>query len=261
MIRRRTSVPNPVGPHFLVRVVPGLFRIRGRAVPHAVKPGEVGTRLAGADHIIGGKRVLHGRDAAGNGSCAELFEITDGGFYHGRDGRVDPGAKIFLRDADFQSPDICFGRVGIGFAVGSRVVPVVACDDLHQGRNIADGLSHGADLFERVRVRDQAVARDPAVTWFQADDTAERCRAADRATCIGAERHLHHAARDRRRAPAAGTPRDAPGVAGIEGGTCTPSSRLLSPSRTRPYWSCRESRLRNASGVQQHGRHRAGHTP
>ena len=64
----------PLPAYFLECLVPRLFRIGCRTVPHAVEPGKVGTCLAGADHIVRGKGVLHRGNAARDGGGPEFFE-------------------------------------------------------------------------------------------------------------------------------------------------------------------------------------------
>ena len=98
-----------------------------------------------------------------------------------------------------------------------------------------------ADLIERRRERDQAVARHAAVGRLQADDAAERRRLADRAAGVGAERERRHAAR-RPRPPIRRSSRPACDRAPTDCAPArTPSSRSTSPSRTRRSWSCRRS--------------------
>ena len=78
---------------------------------------------------------------------------------------------------------------------------VVAGDGVEQHRRIFDRAAERADLVERGRKRDQAVAGYRAIGRLEADHAAERRGLADRAAGVRAERKRHLARRnDRRRA-------------------------------------------------------------
>ena len=94
-------------------------------------------------------------------------------------------------DADAQSPDIAGQRRPVirDRAVGAcRVLRIVAGNRLQQDRAILDRPRHRPGMIEGEGIGVDAGAADQTVSRFQADDAAQRRRAADRAAGIGAER-------------------------------------------------------------------------
>ena len=88
-----------------------------------------------------------------------------------------------------------------------------AGDDAEGQRGVFDRRGDRADLIERRRERDQAVARHAPVGRLQADDAAQRRGLPDRSAGVRAERERHQACGDRRRgsaARAAGNPLEIP---------------------------------------------------
>ena len=60
-------------------------------------------------------------------------------------------------------------------------------DHVEEQRGVGDGGGERADLIQRARERDEAVARHESVGGLHADDPAERGGLADRPAGIGAE--------------------------------------------------------------------------
>ncbi len=134
----------------------------------------------------------------------------------GRNIRVNTGPEIFPGDTDLQPFDISGGSVGEGFVPRRRIAAVMAGDDAHEGRDIRNGPPHGPDLFERVCIRDQPVAGDPAIRGFQSHDPAECRRTADGAAGIRPECHPHHTSGNGRSTAAGRTARNTTGIMGVQ---------------------------------------------
>ena len=86
---------------------------------------------------------------------------------------------------------------------------------LQQDGRVLHRLGERADVVERRGEGDQAVARDAAVGRHQPDHAAERCRLANRAAGIGAQRRHSHSRRHRRRRTARGSAGNARQIARI----------------------------------------------
>jgi hypothetical protein len=102
------------------------------------------------------------------------------------------------------------------------IARIVSTDDTQQRCRVADVFCERANLVERRRKGDKAVARHAAIGWFQADAAAQRRRLADGAAGVRAERGNGFVRRHRRRRTAgraAGNARGVPRIArNTEGG-------------------------------------------
>lgn len=132
-------------------------------------------------------------------------------------------ALQFLDDADPHALDLAEAR-GLderadGVGQRRRVVRVVPADDLVQQGAVEDGAGDGADLVERGRHRDRAVAGHTAVGGLHADGPGDGAGLADGAAGVGAEGQGRLEGGDGRGGPAAGTAGDAVEVPGVAGGT------------------------------------------
>ena len=130
-----------------------------------------------------------------------------------------------------------------------------------QQRGVGDVAGQRPALVERGGEGDHPVARDRAVGGLEADDPAERCRLADRAAGVGADRPRRQAGRDRRGRAAGGAAGDAAAVPRVEHRAVGRSSRSRSPSRTRPCWSCRAAGRPPRSAGGRRSRCRAAGSP
>ena len=129
--------------------------------------------------------------------------------------------------------------------------PAIACSARAASRTVQ---RERADLIERRRERDQAVARDAAVGRLHADDAAERGGLADRAAGVGAQRQRREPAATAAAEPplrSAGHARACPTGCGsapnAEFSVDEPmanSSMLVLPSETRPGRSGRVDDVR-----------------
>ena len=123
------------------------------------------------------------------------------------------------------------GPPGAGVArVGSR-------DGGQHERGILDAARERTHMVERPRQRRAAVQAGPPESGLEAHHSAQRRRDADRTPRVRAQRRVHHAARHRRRRPAARSARVAGGVAGVGGGA------VVGVGRPRPVREFRQPRL------------------
>src|SRR5215510_10684665 len=68
------------------------------------------------------------------------------------------------------------------------ILRVMTCDGAHDQRGIAHSLRYRSNLIERRRKGHKPEARNPAVSWLEPNDTAQRGRLADRTASVGPER-------------------------------------------------------------------------
>ena len=117
-----------------------------------------------------------------------------------------------------------------------RVVRVGAADHLQAERGILHRPRERADLIERRREGDEAVARDAAVRGFHAHDAAERRRLANRSARVRAQRERRHAGRDGHGRSAARSAGNPIGAQGLRDG---PNARVLGRRSHREFVAVR----------------------
>ena len=136
---------------------------------------------------------------------------------------IDPLAQQSPRHADANAAQVARGLGQRArewrrrHAGGGRVERVVSRDHVHGERRVGHRRREGANLIQRGRERDQAVARHTPVRRLEPDDAAEPGGLPDRSAGIGAERQRHQPRRDSRGRSAAGSAGrsiERPGVAG-----------------------------------------------
>ena len=120
-----------------------------------------------------------------------------------------------------------------------RVQRVVARDRVQEQGRVGHVGGKRADLVERARERDQAVARNHTVGRFGPYDPAKGGRLADGAAGVAPEGERCKTCGYRRGAPPGGPARDPVQVDEGCGSGQKRNVLLKSPLRTRPYSSCR----------------------
>ena len=257
MMRRFTSGPKPAS-RVRAFIVGDVVAVDAQAVAHAVVAGEVRRRLGRRDEVVR-RQAVHARSArCTRSTVAPAFSSASAACSTAaRTSGWMPSASVSSSTMPMRRPSTprsTTGSTGVG-RVGDRrgVERVVAGDHVEQQRGVGDGGGERADLVERARERDEAVARHQPVGGLHADDAAQRGGLADRAAGVGAEPE-RRVARPRPRPPTRRSSRRArvTGRAGC-GWARTPSSRWTSPSRTRRGWSCRPG---TAPGARRAARRR-----
>ncbi len=194
------------------------------AVAHRVEAGQVGERLARAQHVVG----AHGSGGVGKLDLDELgalgLELGGGfldlGLHLGREAL---GAHERRHHADAHAAHACVQVGGeIGFhGLAGAVEHVVAGYGVQQVRGVGHRAGERAHLVERAAEGDDAVARHHAVRGLHAHHAAEGRRLTDGAAGVRPEGQRHEPGRDRRGASAgraAWHARDVPRVVrGAEG--------------------------------------------
>src|SRR5687768_1197124 len=121
-------------------------------------------------------------------------------------------------DADAQSRErtaqffrVCFGRL-----VERRTIAlVVTSDDFHQQSQVFGMMRERADLIKAARERDQTVAADASVGWFEPQHAAKCSRLSHRSAGVRTDRQRRHTSRQtggRTAAAATGSPPAIPWV-------------------------------------------------
>ena len=157
--------------------------------------------------------------------CAKRFEVA----IRLRVDRVDlsakpSGGKLF-DDADAQTREVAaqMRRRRLERPIDrGGVHRIVAAHGIVGERSVFDRSCKRSDLVEARRERNQAVPRDLAIGWFEADQITERGRLANRTAGIAADRWSLHTTNGCRRS-AARTPGTRPGSYGLR---VTPSAEF-----------------------------------
>ena len=177
----------------------------------AVVPRQVRTGLRRRDDVVGADRVGAVRERNFDQLRSEFLQDFRR-FAHGRrDLGVEPLSEELLHQADPHRLQRALGDFEIRLrrrGKAGRIARIVAGDDFHEERRVADVLGDRADLVERRGERDQTVAGDAAVGRLEPDHAAERGRLADGAAGVRAEREMGHVGGDGGGRAAAGTARD-----------------------------------------------------
>ena len=221
-MRRLTSAPKPslreCGVHRLQAVGRGR---RAIAVLHAVVARQVRARLGGAHQVVGRARRTARAAARCPRACAPAPRMhRERGVEGGLHVRVHAFATRTCRGTPTRRP--LTSPVSAAATSGTRLVrrggvgAIGAGDHRQRQRRVLDRARERADLIERRREGQQAVARHAAVGRLEPDDAAERRRLADRPAGVGAERERHLRRADGGRRAAARSARRArqrPGIA------------------------------------------------
>ena len=218
---------------------------RSRPVADSVVARQVGRRLGGRDHVVGGDPVRRMGQPDLHHLPAELGDAVQGAVEDLADARLDPlgvGAEL-ARHAEPQPLQIRATRQLhlLRQTERGRVAGVVADEVTQQQRRVGDRARQRTALVQRGGERDHAVAGDRAVGRLQSDDAAQRRRLTDRPAGVRADRPRREAGRHRSRRPSAGAAGNTLRVPRVAHDRRSRSSRSTSPSRTRPCSSCRAS--------------------
>ena len=229
-------------------VAHGRRLVDAQAVAHAVVAREVRRGLGRRDEVVGrrARSSVCGSDGLDDLGAEPSSALDRRARTRSRTSGSTPCAEVLVAARRCAGPSrrrraAAIGSGSVDADVESRGSwPAITSSSERASRTV---VRERADLVERRRERDQAVARHAAVGRLQADDAAERRRLADRAAGVGAERERRDAGRDRRRrAAATSRPGTRVGSHGLRVGAVARSSRWTSPSRTRPCSSCRARR-------------------
>ena len=183
-----------------------------RAVAHAVVARQVGARLGGGDHVVGGHHVFQRAELHGNAADARLPQPLAGRVQRAAHGRIQP-----LQDAVRDTHHELFGRRRRRRVLHRRLIQLI--DPTHglerhpRGGHVGGG---HADHVQGGGIRHQPEPGHRAVGGLEAVDAAERRRLPYRAAGIGAQRERHQTGGHHRRRAAAGAAghyRIVPGIA------------------------------------------------
>ena len=103
MMRRLTSAPKPAA-RVLVYIAEQVVGLDAQAVAHAVEAREVGRRLGGGDHVVGGQRVRRVRQRARLDLGAQLLGQPQRRLEGIPHAGLDPLAGELLGDAEADAP-------------------------------------------------------------------------------------------------------------------------------------------------------------
>ena len=154
---------------------------------------------------------------------------------------------VMAQNADPEPPQILSERLPVPrnrSTQAARVLRVVAGQGLQHQRAVLHRPAERPAVVERVGVGDHAGATHQTERGHQAGDTAERRRAPDRSSGIGAERHRDQAGRDGGSRACGGAAREVREVPGV--------------ARGRPRQIERRPRVRHLVGGQLPEQHGAG---
>ena len=188
MMRRLTSSPKPSWR--VCSYMRGEVAVAcARPVAHAVVAGQVGARLGGGDHVVGGQAEARARHLDRLDPATELLDLGERVAHHVRHSGLE--ALLFeAPDAEAQAVEPLGARHGdlARDAERGRVARVAALEDAQHERGVRHVARQRAALVERRGERDHPVARDGAVGGLHADDAAQRRGLADRAARVRADR-------------------------------------------------------------------------
>ena len=210
MMRRFTSGAEALGPGRLVHLDQVAGALRPHPVADAVIAGEVGRRLGGSDHVVGGDAVLGVRQRRLGDLAAKSLDRRQRRLEDRPHAGLDPVAPKLARHREAQPAQVlATGRPHPALDPDrGRVARIAALQHGEQQSRIGHVPSQRPALIQRGGEGDHPVAGDRPVRGLQPDDPAESRGLADRTPGIGADR----AGRQPPATAAAEPPEDPPGT-------------------------------------------------
>ena len=256
MMRRFTSSAEPLVAALGVHVDQSLGRLAPVAETDPVVAGKVRTRLGGGDQVVGGNRIVEGRQRYLHELGAEPFVCRNCLVHRLLHVRVEPGDEALFRKPDLHPFDIVHQGLRV---VGNRQVDaggiagVIAGHGAQHDGAVGHVAGNRPHLVERGGIGDHPVAGDPAIGRLEPHAAAVGGGLADGTAGVGAEggnRLPGGDCRGRAAGRAAGDALQVPGVAGraemaalawrnpwrIRPGSAFPEARRPAPSVSASWW-------------------------